>query len=450
MPENTTKTQFELAPYGTALRKPRGNSVLKRLWTNRDGGVAPMLALAAIPIMGFVGAAIDFSRAASVRTAMQTALDATALMLSREAQGMAPADLQQKANDYFKANFSKPEAQNVQVTQQMTSPQEGSFTLKVTGSGSIDPAFTKLLGQAQLNFSATAEVKWGIKKLNIALALDNTGSMASSGKMTALKEAAHNLLNTLQNAAKKPGDVLVSIVPFAVDVNVGTSNVNASWIDWTDWEAANGTCSGGSYTKKSSCELNGKIWTPKPHSQWNGCVNDRDQNNDANNTATAAGSPATMYRAHQAANCPAAMMPLSSDWSALNAKIDAMTPTGNTNVTIGLQMGWQTLTPIAPFNAPAEAPDLDKVLILLTDGENTQNRWTSSTSSIDARTQKVCNNLKATAIKVYTVRVIDGNGTLLKNCATKPSMYYDVDQAIELTSVFGSIAQNLANLRIAK
>jgi hypothetical protein len=29
-------------------------------------------------------------------------------------------------------------------------------------------------------------------------------------------------------------------------------------------------------------------------------------------------------------------------------------------------------------------------------------------------------------------------------------MYYDVDEAIELTSVFGSIAQNLAKLRIAK
>ncbi len=144
------------------------------------------------------------------------------------------------------------------------------------------------------------------------------------------------------------------------------------------------------------------------------------------------------------------MMTLGTDWTALHSKIDAMTPTGTTNVTIGLQMGWQTLTPAAPFNAPTEAPDLDKVLILLTDGENTQNRWTSSTSAIDARTQKVCDNLKATNIKLYTVRVIDGNGALLKNCATKPSMYYDVDQAIELTSVFSSIAQNLANLRIAK
>ncbi len=89
------------------------------------------------------------------------------------------------------------------------------------------------------------------------------------------------------------------------------------------------------------------------------------------------------------------MMPLSHDWTALNAKIDAMTPTGNTNVTIGLAWGFQLLSPVAPFNAPAPAPDLDKVIIILTDGENTQNRWTSSSSSIDARTKKVCDNIKA-------------------------------------------------------
>ena len=48
------------------------------------------------------------------------------------------------------------------------------------------------------------------------------------------------------------------------------------------------------------------------------------------------------------------------------------------------------------------------------------------------------------------MRVIDGDATLLRNCATKPNMYYNVNQASELNSVFSSIAQNLANLRIAK
>src|SRR5262245_5139651 len=55
-------------------------------------------------------------------------------------------------------------------------------------------------------------------------------------------------------------------------------------------------------------------------------------------TATPTGGGAAVNsRAHQATACPTAMMPLSTDWTALNAKIDAMTPTGNTNVTMGMQ-----------------------------------------------------------------------------------------------------------------
>ncbi len=58
--------------------------------------------------------------------------------------------------------------------------------------------------------------------------------------------------------------------------------------------------------------------------------------------------------------------------------------------------------------------------------------------------------MKAANIKVYTVRVIDGDATLLRNCASKTNMYYNVNQASQLNSVFTSIAQNLANLRMAK
>jgi Flp pilus assembly protein TadG len=422
-----------------------------RILQDRKGGVAPLLALAIIPIIGAVGAAVDYGRANLVRTAMQNALDSSALMLSKDAQTLSSGQLDQKATSYFNAMFQRPEASNVQVTQQLTTPVQGTFNLKVTGTATVSTMFWRILGQDKININATGEVTWGIKKLNLALALDNTGSMSSSNKMTELKTAAHSLLTTLKAAEKVPGDIKVSIVPFAVDVNVGTANVNVDWIDWTDWEANNGTCSKSSYSSsQSNCTSHSGVWTPKNHNQWNGCVMDRDQNNDVLNTATVSGSPATKYRAHQATACPASMMTLSYDWTALNSKIDAMTPTGNTNVTIGLQMAWQTLSPVAPFSAPAPAPDLDKVLIVLTDGTNTQNRWTSSSTAIDARTQKACDNAKADNIRIYTIRVIDGNATLLKGCASKPDMYYEVQQAAQLNSVFGSIAQNLANLRIAK
>ena len=213
--------------------------------------------------------------------------------------------------------------------------------------------FWRLIGQDQVNITASGEVVWGIKKLNLALALDNTGSMASSNKMTALKKAAHNLLNTLQKAEKTPGDIKVSIIPFAVDVNVGTEQVNAAWIDWEDWDAKNGTCSKSSYTQQEQLPQQqrhldaGKTTAlerlrhgPRPE-QRRQCDPDRRRRRGQ------------LPRPSGSANCPTAMMPLSTDWTALNAKIDAMTPTGNTNVTIGMQMAWQTLTPAAPFNAPA-------------------------------------------------------------------------------------------------
>jgi archaellin len=128
-----------------------------------------------------------------------------------------------------------------------------------------------------------------------------------------------------------------------------------------------------------------------------------------------------------------------------------------TNVTIGLVWGWHALTAQEPLTeAAAPSPDLDKVIILLTDGDNTQawdnskNKTISSGSQIDKRTEAVCANVKAANIKLYTIRVINGNATLLKNCATNPTMYYDVQQASQLDVVFSAIAQNLANLRIAK
>ena len=58
---------------------------LHRLLKNRDGGVMPLFALALVPILGFTGAAVDFSRANSVKASMQAALDSTALMLSKDA-----------------------------------------------------------------------------------------------------------------------------------------------------------------------------------------------------------------------------------------------------------------------------------------------------------------------------------------------------------------------------
>jgi len=92
-----------------------------------------------------------------------------------------------------------------------------------------------------IHIASSATIAWGNTRLRLALVLDNTGSMANNGKMSALKIATENLLTQLQNATVNNGDVYVSIVPFVKDVNAGSANYNASWIDWADWNNNNGT-----------------------------------------------------------------------------------------------------------------------------------------------------------------------------------------------------------------
>ena len=117
-------------------------------------------------------------------------------------------------------------------------------------------------------------------------------------------------------------------------------------------------------------------------------------------------------------------MALNYDWTAMTTLVNSMTPNGNTNQAIGLQLGWQSLVGGGPFPAP---PVMDpnyqysQVIILLTDGLNTQDRWYTSQNSIDTRQAMTCANVKAAGITLYTVQVNTGGdptSTLLKNCAS--------------------------------
>ena len=79
---------------------------LFRFIQDRRGGVAPMFALAIIPVFGLIGAAVDYSRANSVRSGMQSAIDATALAMSKLAPTLTQTQLQQQATAYFNAMFN--------------------------------------------------------------------------------------------------------------------------------------------------------------------------------------------------------------------------------------------------------------------------------------------------------------------------------------------------------
>ena len=480
---------------------------LQKFRSAGSGNVIMTFSLAIVPIMAFVGAAVDYSRANSDKAAMQSAADATALALSKTAAGLTTQQISQQARDYFSSVFNRSDVSNIVITPTYTT--SNGTQLVLTATGTVATTFMKIMGLSALNLNVTSTIKWGNSRLRVALVLDNTGSMAQSSKMTALKTAAKNLLTQLQNAATQNGDVYVSIVPFAKDVNVDPVNFNQNWIKWSGsndtWDENDGTCSKSGYTtqsacvaqgtcsksgvssqskcgtcsisshtRQSSCTSNGGTWTPATwtpatwtpdnHNTWTGCVMDRDQDYDTTNDAPVTATPATLFPAEQySAYCPTPMMALSYSWTALSSKIDAMQPNGGTNQAIGLQWGYQSLT-AAPFTIPPMDPNYkyQQAIVLLTDGLNTQDRWygdgSTPSSQVDARQQILCDNINAAGITMYTVQVnTDGDptSTLLQNCAGSPGKYPDPSKFFLLTSssqivtTFNQIGTALSNLRVA-
>ena len=154
---------------------PLARDFFSRFRRDRRGNVAPIFAIAMLPIFALTGTAVDYSRANAARTEMQAALDATALTMSKEAIGLTQEQLNTKATEYFNASFANLDAKNMTVVPVLVTPQAGSFTLTVTASGSVDLRFMGVFGQSSLPISSSTEVKWGIKKLELAIVLDNTG-----------------------------------------------------------------------------------------------------------------------------------------------------------------------------------------------------------------------------------------------------------------------------------
>jgi Flp pilus assembly protein TadG len=213
----------------------RSRARLRGLATANGGNVTIIFALAIIPILGFVGAAIDYSNASAVRAKMQAAADATVLMLSKDAAKLTSSQLQSKANDYFKALFTRPDISDLTIVATYTS--SGGSKVVLNASSGVKTHFMGLMGFPSIKVAANSEAKWGSARLRVALVLDTTGSMANDGKIEALKSATKDLLDQLQATATANGDVYVSIVPFSKNVNVGPGNASATWIDWTDWES---------------------------------------------------------------------------------------------------------------------------------------------------------------------------------------------------------------------
>jgi Flp pilus assembly protein TadG len=464
----------------------------------RNANVSIIFALTLIPITIAAGAGLDMGRAMVVRARLAEALDAAGLAVGATT-GLSQTQMQTLAQQYFNANYTAGASFGIPASVTVTpGTASNGATTSVTLSTNVQMPTTlmNVVGITTMNIGYTSQIVWGQTKLWVALALDNTGSMcqsdsspnasspcshpSSGSKIAVLKTATTSLLSTLKGAAQNSGDVMVSIVPFTTAVNVGTTNKSASWLTYAPWDAT-GT-GDGSYQNQQTCTGSGQnrhctttqVWVANnsSHSSWTGCVMDRNQDYDTMNSAATTGNVNTLFPAapptlaqnsNWSLTCPTQMIGLtdvlnSTGWTNLNNTVSNMTAGGATNQTIGLAWAWQTMTDGNPMNSGSLPQYTSQILIILSDGLNTQDRWTGDGSDqdagTDARMSKVCTNAKAAGVTVYAVFVdiggTQGNSSVLSNCATDSNHYFDLTSASQITTAFNEIATQITQLRVAR
>jgi Flp pilus assembly protein TadG len=400
-------------------------NILRDFRNSESGATAVIFGLAVLPLMAALGAAIDYSRAANVRASMQRAADSAAVAVARDSAALSDTAAETRGRDFFAANFRNEDATLVPVE-----VKRDSKTVRVAASGSVATAFMQIFGIKSIPVSTESVVSWGSRKIELALVLDNTGSMkdplGSGFKIDELRKAAHKLLDQAEKTSPEKGAIKISIVPFDTQVNVGNllGGLDVSF----DFGVTKDV--------------------------WRGCVGDRDWkgNYDVSDEAPRLALKDTLFPAAACNGSLAELQPLTSDFAALRKTVSAMSPTGMTNITIGTTWGLKTLSSGSPLSeaAPYKTANLDKYLVVLTDGDNTQNSFKMKTSEIDARTRLACQSAKDAGVKVFTVLVGKGNASLLRDCAGNGGTFQEVKDAAAITAAFGNILNDVLAIRLTQ
>jgi Flp pilus assembly protein TadG len=161
-----------------------------RFAKSNEGNIAVIFAVAILPVLGLVGAAIDYSRASKARTSMQAAMDSTALMLSSDlTQGLiTPSQINTKAQAYFAALLTDKAAKPVSVSATYTPGTSSTgATIQINGSGSITTDFMRVVGFPNMNFNTTSTTTWGASKPGL-----NSGDSQSPQVDARMKELCDN------------------------------------------------------------------------------------------------------------------------------------------------------------------------------------------------------------------------------------------------------------------
>jgi Flp pilus assembly protein TadG len=276
---------------------------LRHAGRDESGAAAVFFAVSLILFAPLTLGMMDVYLASTQRNRLQDALDAATLFAARSTQ-TTTAGIDAIGDKALTSNLLLPADVRMVAS---------NFTLSgntVVGYAEVTPSAIAPGLWTHQNISASATVVRSVDRLEIALVLDNTGSM-DGVKLDTLKTAGASLVDKLVAAAARstdPNPLKIALVPFSMTVRVqGSTATNTydtvnhtatgiipSWIDPQGVASVNAGSNGSKDTFASQTDRFTML-KQMGNQHWEGCVESRRQPYDVQEDAPVSTTPATMF-----------------------------------------------------------------------------------------------------------------------------------------------------------
>ena len=413
--------------------------------------VCPMLMLAA-------GYGLNIAQITTTRSHLLAALDSAVTSTARDlTTGVIAEDQARSSVEAFLfANGERAFADAGRISLDSLVVDRQAKTVEARASVVLDVAFPLFGAANRQTITTESAALYSDRKIEIAMMLDVTGSMAGQ-RLRDLKAAASNAVDTMLGA-NRPNNprVRIALVPYANAVNTGGLShiVHVERDSSTDIEppAFDGTMPAGGGSAPDRC------------------ATEREGTHQFSDVGPSTAMVNRDYRLHF---CPsAALMPLTTDAGGLKARIAGFVAEGHTAGPIGIQWSWYMLSPSWTEALSAEAApsayDLEqtaKYAILMTDGEfNTAYAGVADGSNVRGQAgkardhaERLCEEMKRAGIEVFTIgfllREANARATM-SNCASPDTgsiqHYFETSSGAELDAAFQTIARNIESLALTR
>lgn len=278
-------------------------ALIDKFRRDEDGAFLILFGVMAIMLVALSGSVVDYVIIEQTRNRAQVALDAAALSLQPSIYTDTDAELIQKAEALLNQQIANA---RISVVMEEISTDDDDGSLYLRARLTIPTTFIALLGFNEVKPVIISEATRKKLFLEVAMVLDNSGSMGWENRMTNLKAAAKNAVDILYEY-KDPADggdgsisdsTFISIVPFTYWVNIGAHNASAWWMDQNGLSSA--SWDNFDDDDDESTPFDGPlprfdIYNNISNVSWAGCVEARPQPYDADDTEPDVNAPDTLF-----------------------------------------------------------------------------------------------------------------------------------------------------------